>query len=241
MNGKKKAKEEEMLALQSAEQFEKGWRRGQRLIDSLPYVDDVTEDEKNNIQRMIQEEMRGMGKSASDYLDETPQMPSIRSGDDGAKMLYEQDVERVGRLIEESSRDGTIAVPFSDGVDLERYNLPRPQGDDENSVEAWEVALDNARAQLEHQKTRIVNLQLLLKHGPTSWRAHNEVLSTMAGQIDEKLQILQGDITHINKERKIEQLTVGSELESLKNTYFHLVEKNMQLNAACSELENRIR
>lgn len=58
MNGKKKAKEEEMLALQSAEQFEKGWRRGQRLIDSLPYVDDVTEDEKNNIQRMIQEEVR---------------------------------------------------------------------------------------------------------------------------------------------------------------------------------------
>lgn len=57
MNGKK-AKEEEMLALQSAEQFEKGWRRGQRLIDSLPYVDDVTEDEKNNIQRMIQEEVR---------------------------------------------------------------------------------------------------------------------------------------------------------------------------------------
>lgn len=181
-----------------------------------------------------------MGRSASDYLDEIPQMPSIRSGDDGPRMLYEQDVERVGQLIE-ASRDGTIAVPFSDGVDLERYNLPRPQGDDENRVEAWEAALDNARAQLEHQKTRIVNLQLLLKHGPTSWRAHNEVLSTMAGQIEEKLQILQGDITHINKERKIEQLTVGSELENLKNTYFYLVEKNMQLNAACSELENRIR
>jgi hypothetical protein len=57
MNGNK-AKEQERLALQSAEQFEKGWRRGQRLIDSLPYVDDVTEDEKINIQRMIQEEVR---------------------------------------------------------------------------------------------------------------------------------------------------------------------------------------
>lgn len=57
MNGDK-AKEQETLALQSAEQLEKGWRRGQRLIDSLPYVDDVTEDEKINIQRMIQEEVR---------------------------------------------------------------------------------------------------------------------------------------------------------------------------------------
>lgn len=181
-----------------------------------------------------------MDGTASDYLAETPEMPSIRSGEDGTKMLYEEGVARVGRLIE-ASQDGTISVPFSDGIDLERYDLPRPQGEDENRLVAWEAALDNARAQLEHQKTRIVNLQLLLKHGPTSWRAHNEVLSTMVGQIEGNLETLQGDVTHINKERKIEQLTAGSELENLKNTYFQLVEKNMQLQAACSELENRIR
>ncbi len=59
MNGNKtRGQAQDTLALQSAEQLEKGWRRGQRLIDSLPYVDDVAEDEKINIQRMIEEEVR---------------------------------------------------------------------------------------------------------------------------------------------------------------------------------------
>lgn len=38
----------------------KGWRRGQHLVDALPYIDSLTADEKAVVDRMIEEEVRGL-------------------------------------------------------------------------------------------------------------------------------------------------------------------------------------
>ena len=53
--------------------------------------------------------------------------------------------------------------------------LMRP-GFARDDPEAWEAAVNNAKAQLEHQTLRIQNLELMLKYGPNQWRAHNASL-----------------------------------------------------------------
>ena len=59
-----------------------------------------------------------------------------------------------------------MAIP-----DALRYRLDPPPQNKRNDVEAWGVAIDNARAQLEHQATRVTNLELGLKYAPAAWRA----------------------------------------------------------------------
>ena len=38
---------------------QKGWRRSQHLVDSLPYVDGLTPQEKAAVDKLIEEEVRG--------------------------------------------------------------------------------------------------------------------------------------------------------------------------------------
>ena len=63
------------------------------------------------------------------------------------------------------------AVTF-EPLDDTRYSIDAPHGEDEYNVRAWEAAIANARAQLEHTLLREVNLDLLAKFGPAAWRAH---------------------------------------------------------------------
>ena len=49
----------QLLALDSAPAGQAaGWRKGQDLIDALPYVDRLTPEEKQRVDRLIQEEVR---------------------------------------------------------------------------------------------------------------------------------------------------------------------------------------
>ena len=60
--------------------------------------------------------------------------------------------------------------------DSTRYSLPPPPKSKRDDPEAWEAAVKNAKAQLEHQTLRIQNLELMLKYGPNQWRAYNASL-----------------------------------------------------------------
>ena len=66
-------------------------------------------------------------------------------------------------------------------LDVARYKLERPSGKQEKDIKSWRAARDNAQSQLEHQHTRIMNLELMSKFGTNAWRQHNEVC---AGAID---------------------------------------------------------
>lgn len=202
----RRKEQDEVLAITSGAP-EQGWQRQLHLIDSLAYVDGITGDEKKMAQELIEEEMRVMNKRPEEYLKETPRFASVST-----------------ETLSSSGR------PSERRLDTTRYDLPSPL---ENTEEAYSIALDNARAQLEHQKARVVNLQLLQKYGPVSWRAHNEVLSAMLERTREELDSVLGDANYINRERKMEQTAVagegGSELEQNHRMYVGLVEKNARI------------
>lgn len=203
-----------MLAITSGEP-ERGWQRQHHLIDSLAYVDPVTDEEKRVAQELIHEEMKRMNTVPEEYLEETPRFASVSS--------------------ETSPSDGR---PSDIRLDMARYDPPDPS----TSIEYAE-ALDAARVQLEYQKARVINLQLLQKYGPVSWRAHNEVLSAILEKTREELNTVLGDSNHINKERKMEQVAAAGEggctLGQEHRTYVELVEKNAQILHACAAQEQR--
>jgi pre-mRNA-splicing factor SPF27 len=54
-----------------------GWRKGEDLIDALPYIDALTPAAKRTVEEMIEVEMGNSTKKPSDYLREmAPVLPS---------------------------------------------------------------------------------------------------------------------------------------------------------------------
>ena len=128
-------------------------------IDALPYADELPEGWRADVDRLVQEEMRRMKKRPKDYLEE---MPPAREIDWSGCPLLEKAFARVA--------EGKGGLDRPDGA---RYELAPPPKNKRNDEKAWEVAVKNARAQLEHQTLRVQNLELAAKFAPAAWRAHN--------------------------------------------------------------------
>ena len=65
-------------------------------------------------------------------------------------------------------------LPMSD-LDTARYSLQPPPADKQNDKAAWQAAIRNAKAQLQHQLNRQLNLELLNNYGGNAWLHHNQV------------------------------------------------------------------
>ena len=131
-------------------------------IDAPPYADRLPENWREEVDRLINEEMRRMSKRPKDYLAEMDAARELRLT--GCPMV-EKELERVAA--------GSGGLPPPDGSRYELAPPPKSKRGDEN---AWVVAVKNARAQLEHQALRIQNLELAMKFAPNAWRAHNASL-----------------------------------------------------------------
>ena len=60
-----------------------------------------------------------------------------------------------------------------DTLSMKRYELPTPPAGKMTDVAAWNECVDNSMAQLEHQRTRITNLELMSEFGCESWKVRN--------------------------------------------------------------------
>lgn len=122
-------------------------------------------------------------------------------------------------------------------LSMKRYELPQPSAGRMNDVSAWQEAVDNSEAQLEHQALRIMNLELMLQFGPDTWKMSNAVLQNMVQLAQKQLVDLKKQIQEINWKRKREQTDAGSKLKQLEESWVGLVSKNYEIERACMELE----
>ena len=118
------------------------------VLDALPYID--ADGDRNEVDRLIAMEMKNkQEKQPGDYLAEisarSPQFSLLDS------VFLKQELERV--------EQGKPQTP----VDKSRYTITPPPKNKRNSLEAWQEAVENAAAQLEHQNLRLANLELMKK------------------------------------------------------------------------------
>ena len=99
--------------------------------------------------------------------------------------------------------------------------------------------VENSIAQLEHQASRISNLELLSEFGAAAWKAHNETLSHMIELQQKQLAETRRKIQEINWQRKRDQTAAGEKLKALEDGWVGLVSKNYEIEIACAEMEKQ--
>merc|ERR1711864_9513 len=103
---------------------------------------------------------------------------------------------------------------MGDTLSMKRYELPTPPAGKMTDIAAWTECVDNSMAQLEHQRTRILNLDLMLDYGAESWKQYNEVLQEMLNRVQNQLG------------------QVGDKLKQLESNWVGLVSKNYEIEQA---------
>lgn len=201
-----------------------GWRKGQHLIDALPYIDTPTPELRKQVDELIAEEMKRSTKRPQDYLKELPTAGPIFPNNPMLAAEYDRVKQQ-------------LPMPPLDAV---RFRLEPPPLSRRNDYNAWRSTVDNAHAQLEHQYLRIVNLEIMLKYGANNWRAQNQLTEVTNKQLEAELQQLKSSSEQINKERKLQQMDVGQKLADLEHQWMELLYKNIAIEKACSQLERQV-
>ncbi|XP_065842265.1 pre-mRNA-splicing factor SPF27-like [Oscarella lobularis] len=195
-------------------------------LDSLPYYDQVYNDPSaREVAAYLIEEETQRYRPTKNYLDYLPPLTE----DKFLSPVLEKEFERIGSNL-----------PLEQ-LNMKRYELPPPSSAQRNDIRAWTESVNNSAAQLEHQATRIVNLELLAKYGAAAWKMHNESLQRMVEQQQKQLQALRSQIQEMNWQRKEEQTKAGAELQQLEYSWYELVRKNIEIEKAVCELEQQIR
>jgi len=125
-------------------------------------------------------------------------------------------------------------------LSMKRYELPPPPSGKLSEVSAWQEAIENSMAQLEHQWVRSLNLELMLDYGTEAWKSYLEVFTAMQAKAQLQLQQLKKDIQDVNWQRKQAQTQAGERLRSLEAHWVLLVSKNYEIETECVELEKLV-
>jgi len=191
------------------------------VVDALPYIDHGYEEPgvREAALAMVEEETRRY-RPTRNYLDHLPPLNLSSFESDLMKTEFER---LAGRQ------------PM-DTLSMKRYELPTPPPGKMTDVQAWTECVENSGAQLEHQRTRIMNLDLMLDYGAESWKQYNEVLQDMLNRIQAQLAEVKKAIQEVNWSRKNQQTQVGDKLRQLETSWVGLVSKNYEIEQARNEI-----
>ncbi|ESP01498.1 hypothetical protein LOTGIDRAFT_225373 [Lottia gigantea] len=198
---------------------------GEVLVDALPYYDQGYDEPgvREAAMALVDEETRRYRptKNYLDYLG-TPNYDAFETE------IMKNEFERLH-----------ARLPM-DMMSMKRYELPTPPAGKMTDITAWMECVDNSQAQLEHQATRILNLEIMSEYGANAWKTYNAVLAKMVEDAQKQLSDLRKKIQEINWQRKNEQSQAGSKLKELETQWVGLVSKNYEIERACVEIEKDI-
>ena len=198
---------------------------GEVIVDALPYIDQGYDEAgvREAALAMVEEETRRY-RPTKNYLEHLPPLNTTLFETEMMKSEWERMQQR---------------QPM-DVLSMKRYELPLPPAGKMTDIAAWTECVENSQAQLEHQATRICNLELMLDYGCEAWKSYLELLIASVSQAQKSLQALRKDIQEINWERKNAQMKGGEKLRELEATWVGLVSKNYDIEQACVTLEEEI-
>ncbi|THV07578.1 breast carcinoma amplified sequence 2 [Dendrothele bispora CBS 962.96] len=192
------------------------------IFDSLPYYDNDLEEDPT-LREKVEHELARHRKNPTTLHPRVPPPYQLFT----KNPLLQSELERV-----ESHQ------PFPP-IDTIRFQLPPPTSAP-GTDEEWKASLDNARAQLEHQRMRQTNVSLLQTYGPNAWRIHNYLLEAQAKQIEKTLEDLKQLTVDVNRQRKNDQERLGTQLNMLETRWTQLISSVLQIEMANVALDGEI-
>uniref|UniRef100_A0A0A9X2Y5 Pre-mRNA-splicing factor SPF27 n=1 Tax=Lygus hesperus TaxID=30085 RepID=A0A0A9X2Y5_LYGHE len=192
------------------------------VVDALPYIDQGYDEPgvREGALALVDEETRRY-RPTKNYLEHLPQINLHAFETELMKNEFERLQQR---------------LPM-DTLSMKRYELPPPPAAKMSDLSAWNECVENSMAQLEHQATRICNLELMLEFGCEAWRSYIELLMRCLTMAQKQLQAIRKEIQEINWQRKHSQTKAGEKLGKLESLWEELVKKNYEIEQACIELE----
>jgi pre-mRNA-splicing factor SPF27 len=168
-------------------------------FDSLPYIDKEYDHPmvSQAVHSLIEEEMKTFRPPADKYLGHLP-YPELKKFD------YNR------------------SPPTTKGaVDLSRYPedinklAPMKGTNQHNDIGAWQDAIDNAKVVIEHERNRLMNIDVRsAMHAPV-WLRHNELREGSIAALQTEGVMTRKDIDTVNRKRKERQEDVGGELSEM--------------------------
>jgi len=198
---------------------------GEVIVDALPYIDQGYDEPgvREAALAMVEEETRRY-RPTKNYLEHLQSLNISTFETEVMKHEFERMQNR---------------LPM-DVLSMKRYELPPPPPGKMNDLAAWNESVENSSAQLEHQATRICNLELMMDYGCEAWKGYLQVLVQMMSQAQKQLQNLRKQIQEVNWQRKSMQTQGGEKLRALEAQWVGLVSKNYEIEQACVHLEEEM-
>ncbi|CAM9867911.1 unnamed protein product, partial [Phaeothamnion confervicola] len=121
-------------------------------------------------------------------------------------------------------------------MDVARYEVPPPAAGLKNDLQEWRKSVANARAQLEHQSNRLLNLELLQNLGAQGRLAHNAALEAAADALEARAQRAHAAGESVNVARRTAQEAAAPTLFNLTATRQAAARKNLQIAVAIGRM-----
>jgi len=195
------------------------------LVDALPYIDTQlgSTEVAQQVKALIEEEMGHF--DPRDYLASLP-APEL-------KLLESEPMqEEFGRV--------SMRAPLA-AIDLKKYEVEKPEGKAEQDEKSWKSATDVLHRQLEYNRVRFLNLELLEQWGKKAWVAHSMVIKGAERVLTNEATVLRASREEVNKKRKLDQVSCGNELRKLQRELEQYHQDNTEAQKGVQEMEGEIK
>jgi len=194
------------------------------LVDALPYIDTQlgSTEVAQQVKALIDEEMAHF--EPRDYLASlpAPELPFL-SGETMSKEFARMEA----------------AQPLQ-GIDTERYKVDIPEGEAALNGDLWKKQAENLQMQLEYNRLRFTNLEMLERWGNKAWIAHSCLVRKTESILGNEANGLRAAREEVNKKRKLDQISCGNELRKLNNELEQYVQDNGETVRALWTLEAEV-
>jgi len=194
------------------------------LVDALPYIDTQlgSTEVAQQVKALIDEEMAHF--DPRDYLASLP-APEL-------KVLSGETMSQEFARLE-------AGLPF-EGIDTGKYKVDTPEGEAANNHELWNKEADNLRMQLEYNRLRFTNLEMLDRWGNKAWIAHSCLVRKTEKILGNEANGLRTTREEVNKKRKLDQISCGNELRKLNNELDQYAQDNAETVRGMWALEGQV-
>ncbi|KAI9913859.1 hypothetical protein PsorP6_006119 [Peronosclerospora sorghi] len=192
-----------------------------KLINSLGYID--TEYKSPLRQQQVQAQICAEMATFSPHMDEYLAFLPSYSPSFGGKTRLQAEFKRVSANVSLNA------------IDMRRYNVLEPTGKHAKSLEAWEQAVKQLQVAIEHQSSRVINLELQQGYGTKLAKVRTAVMGGMNQQYERAVEEVKAGSVEINRARQQDQMRNVAKLRSYHSKYLALLGKNASIRRTCSD------